>query len=70
MARLNAGRRYEPSYGWARLEHAWLLKAEGLRLEDIGRRFGVTRERARQMIVKFGRRMERATMHARWRIEP
>lgn len=62
----NASRRYT----WARLEHAWLLKAEGLRLEDIGLRFGVTRERARQMVVRFGRRMKLATRLARWRIEP
>lgn len=55
-------------YQWARLEHAWLLKAEGLRLEDIGAHLGVTRERARQMVVKFGRKARHATHRARWRI--
>jgi DNA-directed RNA polymerase sigma subunit (sigma70/sigma32) len=53
---------------WARLEHAWLLKAEGLRLEDIGLALGVSRERARQMVVKFGRRARYATHLSHWRI--
>jgi DNA-directed RNA polymerase sigma subunit (sigma70/sigma32) len=64
-----SNRRYTPSHSWARLEHAWLLKAEGLKLIDIGLRLGVTRERARQMVVKFSRRMRQATRFARWRME-
>ena len=53
----------------ARLEHAWLLKAEGLHLSDIGAALGVSRERARQMVNRFGRRMSYALRRALWRME-
>ena len=49
-------------YGKARDEHAWLLRAEGLQLRVIGERLGVSKERARQMISKFGRRVRRAIL--------
>jgi hypothetical protein len=45
----------------ARHEHAWLLRAEGKTLQQIGERLGVSRARAQQMVAKFGRRMKRAT---------
>jgi len=48
------------AYAAARHEHAWLLRAEGLTLQQVGDRFGVSRERAREMIANFGRRVRRA----------
>jgi hypothetical protein len=57
--------RYDDGYWSARNEHAWLLKAEGLTLREIGLRLGVSRERARQMIWHFGRRVRRAMKHTR-----
>lgn len=56
----------EEQYSWARCEHAWLLRAEGLTLAAIGEHLGVNKERARQMILKFGRRFTRAVWRARW----
>jgi hypothetical protein len=50
----------------ARLEHAWLLRAEGKTLKDVGNRLGVSREQARQMILKFGRKVGRAMRRVRW----
>ncbi len=49
-------------YRAACAEHAFLLKCEGLTLDQIGRRLGVSRERARQMIMKAARRLQRAMM--------
>jgi hypothetical protein len=52
---------HDLKYDIARLEHAWLLRAEGLPLKQIAYRVGVnSNERARQMISKFGRRVQRA----------
>lgn len=53
----------------ARQEHAWLLRAEGLKLKEIGQRLGVTSERARAMIKKFGSKMKRAMRRTRWHYE-
>ena len=47
-------------YGAARYEHAWLLRCEGETYASIGRRLGVSRDRAGQMVRIFGRRMLRA----------
>lgn len=52
-------------YRVARQEHAWLLRAEGLTLQEIGRRLDITREAARQQIQKFGRRVDRALRETR-----
>jgi len=41
-------------------EHAWMLRAEGLTMADIGDRLGVSRERAKQRVHKFGKRMAKA----------
>lgn len=54
-------------YEHARHEHVWLLRAEGLTLQQIGDRIGVNRERVRQIIYKFSRRVRRATRKTRWR---
>jgi hypothetical protein len=57
--------------------HAWLLRAEGLKLREIGQRLeggcsdgSKSRERVRQMIVVFGRRMNRAARKARFTWQP
>lgn len=49
----------------ARYEHAWLLRAEGATFKEIGSRLGVNVERARQMVLKFGRKMHKATRRMR-----
>lgn len=49
----------------ASLEHAWLLRAEGLTYRAIGNRLGVSQERARQKIWKFGRIMQAAIRRPR-----
>jgi hypothetical protein len=55
----------------ARHEHAWLLRAEGLKLQEIANHFGmISRERVRQMIMKFGRRVKRATRRTMWKFNP
>lgn len=38
----------------ARMEHAWLLRAEGLTYLEIAARLGISRSRAEQMIKCFG----------------
>lgn len=47
----------------ARYEHAWLLRAEGATLRQVGHALGVSHERARQMILMHGRRVQRALRH-------
>jgi predicted transcriptional regulator len=54
------------TYAQARCEHAWLLRAEGLTLHQIGDHLGVTRERARQLISSYGRRVSRAMRRTRF----
>ena len=44
-------------YAWARSEHAFLLRCEGLTLAQIGSCIGVCRERARQLSMKGARRL-------------
>jgi predicted DNA-binding protein (UPF0251 family) len=46
-------------------EHAWLLRAEGLVYADIGDRLGVSRERAKQRVHKFGKRVAKAMRRTR-----
>lgn len=53
----------------ARLEHAWLLRAEGFLLKEIGYRLGVGTERARTMIGQFSRRVRKAKRLARFTVE-
>jgi len=56
-------------YAQARYEHAWLLRAEGLTLQQIADRIGCgSRETARQIIYKFSRRVQRATRKTRFKI--
>lgn len=59
---------FERLYVQARWEHAWLLRAEGLTLQQIGKRLGVGREGARQIIDKFGRRVQRAIRKTHFKI--
>lgn len=57
--------KFDIMYGRACDEHAWLLRAEGLKYRVIAARFGVTVERARQRVHKFGRRLARAMRHTK-----
>jgi hypothetical protein len=58
------------TYAHARREHVWLLRAEGLTLEQIAARIGlVSRERVRQIIYQYGRRVQRAMRKTRWRLQ-
>ena len=41
-------------------EHAWLLRAEGLTFREIAERLGVSGERARQLVMAYGKRVSRA----------
>jgi hypothetical protein len=59
---------FDETYSKARYEHAWLLRAEGESLQVIGDRVGVSRERAGQMILKYGRTMTWAMLRTRFRI--
>jgi DNA-directed RNA polymerase specialized sigma24 family protein len=52
----------------ARHEHAWLLRAEGLTLRQIGARLGVSRNQARILIFQFSYRVKRAMRKTRWRV--
>jgi hypothetical protein len=53
-------------YHYARCEHAWLLRAEGMILRVIGARLGVSKNMARVLIHKQGRRVSRAMRQTRW----
>jgi hypothetical protein len=53
---------------WPRHEHAWLLRAEGFTLHQIGIRLGIKKDMARVLVLRFGRRMQRATRKAHWRL--
>jgi Sigma-70, region 4 len=44
------------AYYLARARHAKLLRREGLTFDEIGFRLGVSRERARQLSLRSGRR--------------
>ena len=54
------------AYSNARRDHAFLLRCEGLTLQQIGSRIGVTRETARQMVDRTGRKMAKALHKTRW----
>ncbi len=41
--------------GRARKEHAWLLRAEGMKFKEIGRRLGISMAQARVLVFQFGR---------------
>jgi Sigma-70, region 4 len=60
---------YDPVLSAARHEHVWLLRAEGYSLNAIGARLDVTRERVRQMIHRYGRKVTRAIRHASFTIQ-
>lgn len=58
-------RETDKAYRLARVEHAFLLRAEGLRYKDIGERLGVCTQRARQLAMFFSRRMRLAMRHTK-----
>ncbi len=41
--------------GRARKEHAWLLRAEGMKFKEIGKRLGISMVQARMLVFQFGR---------------
>lgn len=41
--------------GKARKEHAWLLRAEGMKFKEIGKRLGISMAQARILVFQFGR---------------
>ncbi len=49
----------------ADLEHAFLLRCEGMSYRKIGERLGVNKERVRQLLVYFSKRMRRAMVRTR-----
>ena len=53
----------------ARMEHAWLLRAEGLTFQQISDHLGVSCARAHQIVSKFARRVTRATRKTRFEIQ-
>jgi DNA-directed RNA polymerase sigma subunit (sigma70/sigma32) len=50
-------------------EYAWLLRAEGLTLLEIGKRLDLSIDRIRQMLDWYSRRMQRAVRRTSFRIE-
>jgi hypothetical protein len=56
-------------YYYARHEHAFLLRCEGLKLAEIGQRLGVGKERARTLIIQFIRRYHKCNPRTRFRWE-
>lgn len=70
MRRLDreASIRWREIYMEARHEHAWLLRAEGVTLREIGQRLGVCREVARNNILKRGRIASRQMRKVRFTI--
>lgn len=55
-------------YYRALTEHAWLLRAEGLKLHEIAVRLGVSKSTAHQKVKHQGRRMSWAMRRTRIRI--
>ncbi len=53
------------TYRDARREHAWLLRAEGAKLKEIGYRLGISVNRARWLVIKHGYRVGRAMRRTR-----
>lgn len=53
---------------FARREHAFLLRCEGVRLKEIGTRLGVSSARARQLISEFARHLSRVLYRRHTRI--
>lgn len=47
-------------HAWARREHVFLLRAEGMKWHEIGARIGTSGARAQQLSQAFGRRLARA----------
>jgi hypothetical protein len=56
------------AYHAARHEHAWLLRAEGLTLRQVGARLGVSGNQARVLIFQFSYRVKRAMRKTRFKI--
>jgi len=60
----------DPVYSEAVHEYAWLLRAEGVTFREISERLGLSKERIRQCVSKFSRRMIRATRFAHFTVYP
>ena len=57
---------FKEDYRFARMEHAGLLRCEGLKLREIAVRLDVKTESARQKVRWFGRRLQWATRRTKW----
>lgn len=55
-------------YAEARHCHAWMLRAEGLSMAEIGSHLGVTDKRASQLVRRFGKKMTYALRHASFQL--
>jgi DNA-directed RNA polymerase specialized sigma24 family protein len=55
----------DKEYLWARREHAFLLRCEGLTLAEVGERLGTTRDQVRGLVAHFVGRMNRAMARTR-----
>ena len=55
----------DPQYAWARYEHAFLLRAEGLKWKEVGRHLDVSHHRATQLSRKFARKLSASMRHSR-----
>jgi len=54
------GYKFNQTFSKAREEHAFLLRCEGLKYKEIGKQFGVSVERARQMTFRCSRHLNKA----------
>lgn len=57
---------YDEQYRYARQDHAFFLRLDGLTLQKIGDRMGCDRERARQMIQKARHRHAKSAHRTRF----
>jgi DNA-directed RNA polymerase specialized sigma24 family protein len=52
-------------YHDARREHAFLLRCEGVKYKEIGQRLGVRKQAAHQLVMRFGKRLNKAMRRLR-----
>jgi hypothetical protein len=67
MTLKGALQRLEQPYHYARREHVYLLRCEGLTLKQVGERLGVGPERVRQMQLSFEEELRTSLIRTRAR---